>query len=158
MKQQFASMREEVESLRSLLGASETGRELVAARAELAAPENDKQRWQQRVELLEADLRSVAAQRQRFHEEADDLRHRLQSALREAEAASDERTREDNAVLRGIINRQNVELEIQHHDLMRLRRARFALRLVYALFVLGLLGLVWFAVQFAPQLRSLFEQ
>ena len=156
MKQQFASMREEAEALRGLLGASETGRELAAARAELAAHQNDIQRWQQRVALLEADLRGVAAQSQRFLEEAESLRHRLQDALREAEAASDEKTRADNAVLRGIINRQNVELEIQHHDLIRLRRARFALRLVYALFGLGLLGLVWFAVQFVPQLRSLF--
>ena len=157
MKQQFASMREEVESLRGLLGASETGRELAAAREELAAHKNDSQRWQQRVDLLEADLRGVAAQSQRFLEEAEALRHRLQDALQEAEAASDEKTREDNAVLRAIISRQNVELEIQHHDLIRLKRARFALRLVYALFLVGLLGLVWFAVQFVPQLRSLFE-
>ena len=158
MKQQFVRMRDEVESLRGLLGASETGSELAAARAELAAHQNDHQRWQQRVDLLEADLRGVAAQSQRFLEEAEALRHRLQDALREAEAASDEKIRADNAVLRGIISRQNVELEIQHHDLLRLRRARFALRLVYALFVLGVLGLVWVAVQFVPQLRSLFEQ
>ncbi|HZJ16433.1 MAG TPA: hypothetical protein VFD27_15365 [Chthoniobacteraceae bacterium] len=157
MKQQFANMREEVESLRGLLGASETGSELAAARAELAAHKDESQRWQQRVDLLEADLRSVAAQSQRFLEEAEALRHRLQDALQEAEAASDEKTREDNAVLRAIISRQNVELEIQHHDLIRLKRARFALRLVYALFLLGLLGLVWFAAQFVPQLRSLFE-
>jgi chromosome segregation ATPase len=157
MKQQFASMREEVESLRGLLDASETGRELAAARAQLAAHENDQQRWQQRVNLLEADLRNVAAQSQRYFEEAEALRHRLQDALQEAEAASDEKAREDNAVLRGIISRQNVELEIQHQDLKRLKRARFALRLVYAVFVVGLLGALWFAAQFVPQLRSLFE-
>jgi hypothetical protein len=156
MKQHLASTREEVESLRGLLGASETGRELVAAREKLAAHETENQRWKQRVDLLEADLRNVASQGKRFLEETNDLRLRLQDALRQAEAATDEKLREDNAVLRGIINRQNVELEIQHHDIARLKRARFALRLVYALFALGLLALVWFAVQFVPQLRSLF--
>lgn len=155
-KQQLASASDEVKSLRRLVSESETGRELVAARAKLAVHETESQCWEKRVALLEADLQGVAAQRLRSVEEIDGLRLQLQDALQKAEAASDEKIHQDNAVLRGIVSRQNVELELQHHELKRLKRARFALRLVYALFALGLAGLAWFAVQFVPQLRSLF--
>ncbi|MDQ3623173.1 MAG: hypothetical protein M3463_11880, partial [Verrucomicrobiota bacterium] len=53
-------------------------------------------------------------------------------------------------VLAGIIARQNVELELRHRELYCLKRARFWVRFVYALIVLGFLALLMVLSQFVP--------
>jgi len=60
--------------------------------------------------------------------------------------------RKENDVLRGIVDRQNSTLAIQHADLRHMRRGRFGVRLVYGLLILGLLALAYFALMvFEPQ-------
>jgi hypothetical protein len=80
------------------------------------------------------------------------LRQRLGDAEKRADAVSDERLRQDNLALRGIITRQNGELERRHVELHRLKRARLILRILYALIVLGIVALGYAAIQIIPSL------
>jgi hypothetical protein len=74
-------------------------------------------------------------------------------ARRRAEAASEARLRQDNEVLRGIIARQNSELEQKHAQLVRLKRARLGVRLAYASFALGLVLVAAWAIRTVPGLQ-----
>lgn len=95
------------------------------------------------------DLRAQHAELQKKHQS-------LEITL----AEQVERSRKESDVLRGIVERQNATLDSQHHELRRLRRARFTMRLVYALFSLGMLALGYAAFYvFAPQqLMKVVEQ
>ena len=55
----------------------------------------------------------------------------------------EEQVEKDNAMLRGIVARQNVELAFRFEQLNRLKRERFGLRIIYALISLGVVALVF---------------
>ena len=101
-------------------------------------------------EQLTADLAASTTERKRLDDLLGEMRRRMEEATRRADAGSDEKLQHDNSVLRGIVARQNTELEIRHRDIVRLRRKRFGLQIVYALFALGLLALGYWAMQVLP--------
>lgn len=118
---------------------------------QVATTERDD--WRQQAEGFRRDLSQIDSGRELLdlraeHAELQRKHQSLESALAEqAEAA-----KRDNDVLRGIVERQNATLGGHHNELRRLRRARFSLRLVYAIFALGLLALTFVALYvFAPQ-------
>jgi DNA repair exonuclease SbcCD ATPase subunit len=147
-------------------GLQSTGQQLNAAKAELqeivsrhqaltAEHETTSQQrdeWKERAEGLEHDLmaldtgRDLLELRERYKKLELD-HHALGSKLNE----QTEEAEKNSSALKGIVERQNATLGEYHSELRRLRRARFAVRLVYALFFLGLLALVYFAFKaFAP--------
>lgn len=109
--------------------------------------------WRQQAEGFRHDLAQVDNGRDLLelrgqHAELQKKHQSLEIAL--AEQA--ETGKKENDVLRGIVDRQNATLAGHHVELRRLRRARFSLRLVYAIFALALLGLTFLALYiFAPQ-------
>jgi hypothetical protein len=58
----------------------------------------------------------------------------------------------DNDVLRGIVDRQNAELQARHIELVRFKRARMGLRMVYVGFGIGLVTLAIVTLKVLPQL------
>jgi hypothetical protein len=130
-----------------------TGRDLIVAREQLAATTKERDHLSVRVERLTAEV-DAAQGRQRVIE--DELRaalRELDAARHRVEAASEERLRQDNDVLRGIIHRQNVELEQRHRQLVRLTRAQFGVRLAYAVFGIVLVLVALWAIQVVPGLK-----
>jgi chromosome segregation ATPase len=150
------SLRGETEALRRLLNETETGRELATARDRLAAADSERQHLQQTVAALEADLATSRAAVERLETLAAAMRRRMDEALAHAEAMSEDRINQDNEILRGIVARQNAELEVRHREIVRLKRARLLLRIAYALFGLGLLALAYMAMQILPGLPFKF--
>ena len=75
----------------------------------------------------------------------DSIRMR-EEAERRADAASEHELVKGNEVLRGIIERQNETLRLHHIDLRRFRRSRYAARVLYLLFAIGLIAVAFFAV------------
>ncbi|MES2570699.1 MAG: hypothetical protein V4710_11680 [Verrucomicrobiota bacterium] len=64
-----------------------------------------------------------------------------------------ERLCEDNALLRGIITRQNALLETWHAELQHFKKARLALRILYALFAVSLVVLAIVAMDILAVVR-----
>jgi chromosome segregation ATPase len=138
--------RHQAETLRSDLSSIDSGRELLdlrekfgsleqtckSAETALAARTEEAARSASAVETLRAELKES----RRLHAEAE----------RRADANSESQMKKDNEVLRGIVDRQNSTLAVQHADLRQMRRARFGVRLVYALLFLGLLALAILAL------------
>ncbi|HET6409378.1 MAG TPA: hypothetical protein VFG14_15935, partial [Chthoniobacteraceae bacterium] len=60
-------------------------------------------------------------------------------------------------VLRGIIARQNAELEQKHVQLVRLKRARLGVQFAYLLFAIALAAIVIWAVKTVPKLNNLLD-
>jgi DNA repair exonuclease SbcCD ATPase subunit len=170
----------EVSGLRSELqahqhGLQSTGQQLNAAKAELQglvahhqalteehqATTQQRDEWKERAEGLERDLmaldtgRDLLELRERYKKLEQD-HHALGTKL----ADQSEEAEKNSSALKGIVERQNATLGAYHSELRRLRRARFAVRLVYALFFLGLLALAYFACKtFAPdQITGLMQQ
>src|SRR4029079_2819959 len=114
------------------------GRDLMMARDQLAEVTKERDRLSGEVRHLSDDLQSVTKAKGDRDEQIKTLSRELDEARRRAEAASEARLRQDNEVLRGIIARQNSELEQKHAQLVRLKRARLGVRLAYASFALGL--------------------
>ena len=118
---------------------------------QVATTERDD--WRQQAEGFQRDLSQIDSGRELLdlraqHAELQRKHQSLEIALAEQSDAA----KRDNDVLRGIVERQNATLGGHHAELRRLRRARFSLRLVYAIFALGLMALTFLALYiFAPQ-------
>jgi chromosome segregation ATPase len=169
---EFTKVNTEVISLRSEAAKLRTdfetaGQELVASRHQL-------HETQTTLEALTAEHEQATTEREDWRKQAEGLHHDLETldtgrdllelrgqhaelqkkhqSLEITLAEQIEHAKKENDVLRGIVERQNVTLDSHHHELRRLRRGRFAMRLVYGLFSLGMLGLGYLAFYvIAPQ-------
>lgn len=153
LKHDLASATAEISELRRMLSEGRAGSELVEARDHLQAASAEREKL-----VVEAsELRSSVLEREaavRLSEErVSSLRQQLEQALRAADANSEVRLRRDNDVLRGIVARQNGDLQQKHAQLSRLMRARLALKIIYSVFALGLIAIGVCAVKFVPALR-----
>ena len=146
------ALTQDAAALRADLNETASGRDLVRLRDQLVTLEEERDRLRfANVELTE-DFERMKSERNSASELVRILRERLGDAEKRAESLSDERLKQDNFALRGIITRQNGELERRHVELHRLKRAQLGLRLVYALVVLAIVLLAIAAVQILPTL------
>jgi len=143
----------ECQSLRRSLSENAAGRDLMMARDQLAEVTKERDRLSGEVRHLSEDLQSVTVAKGDRDEQIKTLSREVDEARRRAEAASEARLRQDNEVLRGIIARQNSELEQKHAQLVRLKRARLGVRLAYASFALGLVLVAAWAIKTVPGLQ-----
>lgn len=143
----------QVEGLRKSLGKGEAGRKLLGLQDAQTELLKEREILAGQIRQLTADLQTGEKKLAHAVSGTKSLRRQLDEARREADANTEVRLKVDNEVLRGIVARQNSELEARHVELVRLKRARFFLRLVYALFGLGLVALGIVAVKFIPALR-----
>jgi hypothetical protein len=143
----------EIATLRRHLSEEHTGRELLETRDRLAVIVAERDRLAAQSEQLRDDLQKHEIAARRTDEEMKSLRRQMEEAQRAAEANSEARLRRDNDVLRGIVARQNLELEQKHLQLVRLKRARLVLKLIYSIFALGLIAIGVVAVKYVPALR-----
>ena len=135
-------LRADASSLHRDLKETKSGRSLIDLRSQLATAEEQRRQ-------LTVELRQVAeesARRERSHSELESLlratRRQLEQAFQAAEASSDSRMRHDNEILRGIISRQNAELESRNVQIIRFKRARFGLRVLYTVFAIVMAAVV----------------
>jgi chromosome segregation ATPase len=155
-------------------GLQSTGQQLHAAKAELQetlshyqalseehqTTTQQRDEWKERAEGLERDLlaidtgRDLLELRERFKKLEQD-----HAALGTKLADHTEQAEKNSNALKGIVERQNATLGDYHSELRRLRRARLGVRMMYALFLLGLLALGWFAYKtIAPsQINGLLQ-
>jgi len=153
LRAELADLVKERDSLRRSLSESGLGQELVATREQLATAEKECKRLSLHTRQLTSDVDAA----ERVRKERDDLIRTLKTELdnvrRAAEASSKAKADNDNEVLRGIIARQNAELEQKHAQLIRLKRARLGVQFAYALFALGLVAIIIWAVKMVPKLK-----
>ena len=145
-------LRKETETLRGDLNETESGRELVRLRATVEELEEDRHRLLVESCQLVEDMQKIEAHRASLVDLLGTTRQRLEESDKRAEASSDERLKQDNMALRGIIARQNDELAQLRLELHRLKRARLALRIVYALVTLGFVILAIVLINVIPTL------
>jgi len=148
-----AELEKERDALKKSLSQDTTGKDLVTAREQLGETTKERDRLTLQVERLNGEI-EVGGQRQRkLDEDLKSALRELDEARRRAEAASELRLRQDNEVLRGIIARQNTELEQRHAMIVKLKRAQFGTRLAYAGFGIALLAIALWAMKTVPALR-----
>ncbi|MEO8353071.1 MAG: hypothetical protein ABI680_15175, partial [Chthoniobacteraceae bacterium] len=146
-------LEEEAGTLRRNLKKGQAGKELLELQGRHAEVKAERDSLAGQVRQMTTDLEARETLRGAAVMEAKEMRLQLEAALKQLESQSESRLRADNDVLRGIVTRQNSELEQRHLKLVRLKRAQIALRLVYALFGLGFILLGIFAVKLIPALR-----
>ena len=150
LSSQCQTLRREVETLRHDLEGSHAGHELLVLRERFQTLETGHQKATATLARVEAEAQSLTASGEKLRADLTAARESAADAERRAEAASESALQRDNGVLRGIISRQNTVLEECFTELRRLKRARFVLRIIYALFALGLLGLLALAFDSRP--------
>lgn len=146
-------LEKERDALQKSLSENSTGKDLVEAREHLRVTAQERDSLSTRVQQLSGELEASGSERKQLSDQLKTLLRELDEARRRAEAASSARLRQDNEVLRGIIARQNSELEQRHAQVVRLKRARLALRLAYAAFGMGLLAVAVWALRTVPGLH-----
>jgi chromosome segregation ATPase len=152
LQQRFDALAQDAAALRADLTDTASGRDLVRLRDQVTALEEERQRLRFANVELAGDFERIKSESTAASDLVRTLRQRLGDAEKRADALSDERLKQDNLALRGIITRQNGELERRHLELHRLKRARLVLRILYALVVLGIVLLALAAVQILPTL------
>ena len=135
-------LQEEIARLRHDLGEGHAGRELLALRDRFEVLDGKHQKATAALANLESAHATLTADELQLRTEVIAARERAAAAENRAEASSDSALQRDIGVLRGIIDRQKAELEERFAELRRLQRARFILRIVYALFALAFLVVI----------------
>ncbi|MEQ1858980.1 MAG: hypothetical protein ABMA13_03510 [Chthoniobacteraceae bacterium] len=141
------------DGLRKSLSEDTTGKDLVEAREHLRVTGKERDRLTVRVQQLEVEIEAGRTQRSGIEEQLKSLQRELDETRRRVDAASEVRLRQDNEVLRGIIARQNAELEQRHVQIVRLKRAQLGVKLAYAAFGIGLVIVALWAMKTVPGLR-----
>jgi chromosome segregation ATPase len=152
LRLEIADLVKERDSLRRSVSESGLGQELVALREQFAASEKECKRLSLHARQLTSDVDAAEKARSERDELIRTLKSELGETRRSAVAASEAKINNDNEVLRGIIARQNAELEQRHSQLKRLKRARLGVQLAFLLFALLLAGIIVWAVKMVPNL------
>ena len=145
-----AALRVEAATLRSDLSEIHTGRELLALRDRFNTLDTDHQRATAALARSTAEAQALTAAAEKLRADFAEARERAAAAEHRADAASESALKQDNEVLRGIIERQNTVGEERYIELRRLRRQRLTLRLLYACITLAVLGCVALAIDYLP--------
>ena len=153
LRSELAELTKERDSLRRSVSESGLGQELVAVREQLATAEKEGKRLSLHARQLTSDVDAAERARKERDELIRTLKTELDQTRRSAAASSEVKINNDNEVLRGIIARQNAELEQRHVQLVRLKRARLGVQLMYAFFALTLAGIVFWALKMVPKLK-----
>src|SRR5262249_53317484 len=130
---------------------SHTGREMLEIRDQLDASRTERDRHAAQIQSLEEQLRTFSENETALRSELGKTRRQRDEAATRAEAISESQTLKDNEVLRGIVNRLNIEVAQQTGEVHRLKRARYALKIAYVMFGLGLVAVVIFALIVLPR-------
>ena len=153
LESQCAAALGEAESLRGLMDRDAASREFLSTKTKLATAEEELRARRQATAQLEADLLASETERRRLDEERSAMHRRVAEALRQAEDLSKDRMNADNEKLRELLERQNEELKTRYHELTRFRRAKLALKIIWALTALGIVGLGYFFVKILPAIE-----
>ena len=153
LQTQSAAARGEVETLRGLMDKDEAGREFLSTKTKLAAAVEELRERRQSAAQLEAELLASEKERRRLDEERSAMHRRVSEALKQAEDLSKDRLNADNEKLRELLERQNEELKIRFRELTRFRRAKLALKIIWALTALGITGLGYVFLKILPTIE-----
>ena len=148
-----AKLKKEAAQLEKDLSETSSGRELLDLRSKLTTTETERHQLAVEVRQLNAECARAGSMRSELEQLLRETRLQLGEVERRAEATCDSRLGLDNELLRGIISRQNAELERRLAELNRFRRAGLALKIIYGLFALGLVGLGAFLLHILPQIQ-----
>lgn len=140
----------EKQRLRRLLREDTAEGERQAIRGKLAAAEAECGRLTEALRRVEGELAAERCGGQRLAAVVRELGRRVNEAVVFEPWRGDRDLAREVEVLRGIAARQSGQIRLQHRELVRLRRARLALRIVYGIFALGLVGLGYVALQLLP--------
>jgi DNA repair exonuclease SbcCD ATPase subunit len=153
LRSRLIELEKERDSFRSSLLENSTGKDLVETRERLQVAEKARDGLVREVDLLKTENETVETKRRSLDEEVKMLVRELDTARRKAETTSEHHLLKDNEVLRGIIERQNAQLQQQHIQLVRLRRARFGVRLAYIAFAIALVAIAVWALKIIPGVK-----
>lgn len=145
-------LKKETVSLRRDLTETKKGREIFQLRAKVTEMESECERLLSAVRRGEEELRKSEAKRTESEQTIKGLHQRLEVAEKRAEETSAARVKADNDVLRGIVTRQNSELESWHAEVARYKQAKVGLRLAYVLFSATVVALGIVAILKLPEL------
>ena len=153
LQARFATASGEAESLRGLMDRDEATRELLSMRTKLAGAEEELHMRRQTATQLEIDLLKAEADRDRLDAERGALHRQMADVMKRAEDLSRDRLNVDNAKLRELLDRQNEELKLRFKELTRFRRAKLTLKIIWALAILGAIGLGFLFVKILPMIE-----
>ena len=153
LQARFAAASGEAESLRGLMDRDEATRELLSMRTKLAGAEEELHMRRQTATQLEINLLKAEADRDRLDAERGALHRQMADVMKRAEDLSRDRLNVDNAKLRELLDRQNEELKLRFKELTRFRRAKLTLKIVWALAILGAIGLGFLFVKILPMIE-----
>lgn len=144
-------LRREGDSLRREITDSHSGRELVETRSRLEDVTAERDRVATRLSAVESDLHAFTTKEKAARIELEQARAERDDALERVETLRETRAAQDNQVLRGIIARLNSDLAQRAAEVVRLKRARYALKVAYVIFAIGFLAVLVFAIMVLPK-------
>lgn len=137
----------EMQRLRRLLREEVPEPERQTLHGQLAAAQAQCARFGDALRHVEEELEAERCAGGRMAAVVRELSRRLNEVSVFEPWRGDRELGRENEVLRGIAARLKGQIRLQHRELLRLRRARLGLRIVYGIFGLGLVGLGYVALQ-----------
>jgi predicted nucleic acid-binding Zn-ribbon protein/DNA-directed RNA polymerase subunit RPC12/RpoP len=141
------TLNKEAKKLRKHLSATATGKELLSLRARLETTNDEHQRLTKESQQVADDLKKSESAKSELQSQLQALSLQLADAEGKIAASAESQVQKENDVLRGIVERQNAELEARFVEIHRYKRARFIMRSIYAACALVAIALVITAVK-----------
>lgn len=151
-EQRGETLQKETETLRREFAQTDFGRELIDLRSQLGEARKEQEKLGGQLTEARREVRRLADAESELRLNFDAMRSARDEALIRAEAGSQSALQHGNEVLRGILDRQKIELDERYVELRRLKKAQFASRILYAIFGIGLIGVIALALHLVPQI------
>jgi predicted nucleic acid-binding Zn-ribbon protein len=147
-----SEFKQQLETLRKDLTETKTGRELLALRKRLSAADEERQRMANEARQLTDELQASSKAHLEVKTQLEATVRQLHTVEEKIAAVAESQVQHDNDILRGIVARQNSELEARFAELKRLKRARLLLRSMYLLFGTAIVALGIVVAKLIPEL------
>lgn len=141
----------ESETMRREFSQTESGRVLLDLRARAEGLDSDRKRLETELAEAKSETAKLTGAGKELQTQFEAMRTARDEAVRQLQVGSATGLQQVNEVLRGVLDRQKVELDERYTELRRLKKAELATRMLYLLFAILLVALIAYGIHILPQ-------
>ncbi len=150
-EQRTSTLAKESETMRREFSQTESGRVLLDLRARVESRDAERKRLETELAEAKSELAKQTEAGKEWLTQFEAMRATRDEAVRQLEVGSATGLQQVNEVLRGVLERQKVELDERYSELRRLKKAELATRMLYVIFAILIIGLIAYGIHVLPR-------
>ena len=145
------TLAKECETMHREFSQTESGRVLLDLRTRVENLEAERKRLETELTEAKSELAKQTEAGKEWQTQFEAMRTARDEAVRQLEVGSTTGLQQVNDVLRGVLDRQKVELDERYAELRRLKKAELATRMLYVVFAILIIALIAYGIHVLPR-------